>query len=134
MKILFSRRAIMGFALLPVHGLAASAAEVKVTGGLAMRAVLGELGPQFARASGRKLAIAYRVRGSIRERIDAGEAFTSPCSAKLLWTGISKRARSLLTCCKSPIRARGSRINDLLGASKRNCSWPKSAVCFFTRE
>ena len=75
MKIVFSRTAIVGVALLLVHGLAANATEVKVISGLAMRTVWEELGPQFERASDQKVAIWYGVRGSIRKRIDAGDAF-----------------------------------------------------------
>jgi molybdate transport system substrate-binding protein len=67
--------ATIGFALSLLQVLAAEAAEVKVMAGVAMRAVWEELGPQFERATGHKLAIWYGFSGTIRERMEAGEAF-----------------------------------------------------------
>jgi len=75
MKTRFFPTAAIGFALLLVQCFAAQAAEVKVISGVAMRAVWEELGPQFERSSGHKLTIWYGYRASIRQRIDAGEAF-----------------------------------------------------------
>jgi molybdate transport system substrate-binding protein len=67
--------ATIGFGLSLVQGLVAEAAEVKVMAGVAMRAVWEELGPQFERATGHKLVIWYGFTGTIRERMEAGEAF-----------------------------------------------------------
>jgi molybdate transport system substrate-binding protein len=61
--------------ILLAQGLAAEAAEVKVITGVGMSAVLGELGPQFERATSHKLLVWYGNRGTIRLRIEAGEAF-----------------------------------------------------------
>jgi len=71
----FLAAAKMGFALLVVQGLAAEAAEVRVIAGVAMSAVMGELGPQFERATGHKLVIWYGNTGTIKQRIEAGDAF-----------------------------------------------------------
>ena len=70
-----STAATIGFALSLMQGVAAEAAEVKVMAGVAMRAVWEELGPQFERATGHKLVIWYGFIGTIRERMEAGEAF-----------------------------------------------------------
>jgi molybdate transport system substrate-binding protein len=65
----------IGFVILFAQGLAAEAAEVKVIAGTAMRAVWEELGPQFERAMDHKLVIWYGNAGTIKRRIEAGEAF-----------------------------------------------------------
>lgn len=71
----FLAAAKIGFALLLVQSFAAEAAEVKVIAGVAIRAVMEELGPQFERATGHKLVIWYGITGTIRRRMAAGEAF-----------------------------------------------------------
>lgn len=65
----------IGFMILLVQGLAAEAAEVRVLGANGMRAVINDLGPQFERATGHKLAIQYGVIGVLRRQIEAGEVF-----------------------------------------------------------
>ena len=47
----------LGFIALLGQGVAAMAAEVKVMAGAAMPGVIGELGPQFERATGHKIVI-----------------------------------------------------------------------------
>ncbi|MBI4192854.1 MAG: substrate-binding domain-containing protein [Betaproteobacteria bacterium] len=74
MKI-FLAAAKIGFMILLAQGLAAEAAEVKLIAGVAMSAVMGELGPQFERTTGHKLVIWYGNAGTIRRRMEAGEAF-----------------------------------------------------------
>jgi molybdate transport system substrate-binding protein len=73
-KFLHPLAAIFGFALLG-QGVAANAAEVKVMAGVAMTGVIGELGPQFERATGHKIVIQYGPGGTLKRQIDAGEAF-----------------------------------------------------------
>src|SRR5262245_28624269 len=63
-----------GFSLLG-QGVAASAAEVNVMAGVAMRGIIGELGPQFEHATGHKIAIQYGPGLSVKRQIEAGEAF-----------------------------------------------------------
>jgi molybdate transport system substrate-binding protein len=64
-----------GFIALLAQGVAANAAEVKVMAGVAMRGVIGEVGPQFERATGHKIAIQYAPGLSVKRQIEAGEAF-----------------------------------------------------------
>src|SRR5688572_28086586 len=63
------------FIALFAQGVAANAAEVKVMAGVAMAGVIGELGPQFERATGHKIVIKYGPGGTLNRQIDAGEAF-----------------------------------------------------------
>ena len=71
----FLAAAKIGFLILLAQGLAAEAAEVKVIAGVATRAVMEELGPQFERAPGHKLVIWYGNAGTIKKRMAAGEPF-----------------------------------------------------------
>ena len=65
----------IGCMILLVQGLAAEAAEVRVLSASGMRAVINDLGPDFERATGHKLAIQYGTIGALRRQIEAGEAF-----------------------------------------------------------
>ena len=60
-----------GFIALLAQGVAANAAEVKVMAGAAMPGVIGELGPQFERATGHKIVIQYAA-GAIFKTSDRG--------------------------------------------------------------
>jgi len=51
----------------------AQAAEVKVLGFLSMRPILSDLGPEFERATGDRLAASFDSVASLRNRIMAGE-------------------------------------------------------------
>jgi molybdate transport system substrate-binding protein len=51
----------------------ANAAEIKCLCPVAMRALLGELGPQFERTSGHKLTIEFATLGAIADRTAKGE-------------------------------------------------------------
>jgi molybdate transport system substrate-binding protein len=64
-----------GFIALLAQGVTANAAEVKVMAGVAMRGAIGELGPQFERATGHKIVIQYGPGLSVKRQIEAGEAF-----------------------------------------------------------
>jgi molybdate transport system substrate-binding protein len=74
-KFLDLLAAIFGFIALVGQGVAAMAAEVKVMAGVAMSGVIGELGPQFERATGHKIVIQYGPGATLRRQIEAGEAF-----------------------------------------------------------
>ena len=89
----FLAAAKIGFALLLVQGLAADAAEVKVIAGVAMRAMMGELGPQFERATGHTLVIWYGNAGTIRRRFEAGEAFDLAVFGKTLLDEYTKQGK-----------------------------------------
>ena len=65
----------IGVGLLVLTGFAVEAAEVRVITGEAIEPVLEELRPQFESATGHKLVIWYGVWGTIKRRIESGEAF-----------------------------------------------------------
>jgi len=60
--------------MLLTQGTAATAAEVNVMAGNALAGVLGELGPQFERATGHKLVMQYGLSRTFKPKIEAGEA------------------------------------------------------------
>src|SRR5262245_59898423 len=64
-----------GFIALLAQGVVANAAEVKVLAGAVMPGTIGELGPQFERATGHKIVIQYGPGLSFKRQIEAGEAF-----------------------------------------------------------
>jgi len=64
-----------GFIALLGQGVAATAAEVKVMAGAVMPGTIGELGPQFERATGHTIVIQYGPGLSFKRQIEAGEAF-----------------------------------------------------------
>jgi molybdate transport system substrate-binding protein len=53
----------------------AHAAELKVLSGNGARAAVRELGAQFERASGHKVAIHFEVNAALKRKIEAGETF-----------------------------------------------------------
>ena len=57
----------VGFTMLLTQGAAATAAEVNVMAGNALAGVLGELGPQFERATGHKLVMQYGLSRTFSE-------------------------------------------------------------------
>lgn len=61
--------------MLLAQGVVANAAEVKVMAGRALAGVIGELGPQFERATGHKLVMQYGLSRTFKRQIDAGEVF-----------------------------------------------------------
>ena len=65
----------IGFMILLAVGFPAEAAEIKVLSGNGARAAVRELGAQFERASGHKLAIHFEVNAALRRKILAGESF-----------------------------------------------------------
>ena len=75
MKIRSFLAVAIGVVVLLTQALAAEAADVKVLSAGAIRAVLNELGPQFERVTGHKLAIQFMNAPELKRRVDAGEAF-----------------------------------------------------------
>ena len=51
------------------------AAEIKLIGSTGVRAVIGELAPQFEKASGHRVVTDFAVIAILKRRIEAGEAF-----------------------------------------------------------
>ena len=73
-KILFAIAAIMLAAV--ESGSIADAAEIKVISSYGMHAIMVDLGPQFEKATGNKLNIAYDTSSvRLKKQIDTGEAF-----------------------------------------------------------
>jgi len=62
------------FGMLLAQGAAATAAEVNVMAGNALAGAIGELGPQFERATDHKLVMQYGLSRTFKPRIEAGEA------------------------------------------------------------
>ncbi len=74
-KLLHLLAAKFGFIALLAQGVAANAAEIRVMAGAVMPGVIGELGPQFERATGHKIVIQYAPGLSVKRQIEAGEVF-----------------------------------------------------------
>ena len=74
MKTLREISAIVGLALLFLAG-QAQAAEIKVFASTAVKTVLEELGPQFEKATGNKLAFTIAPAAVLKAKIDQGAAF-----------------------------------------------------------
>ena len=51
-----------------------SAAELRILSAASMQSVLKEIGPEFERASGQKLAVQYDTMGAIHQRVAGGES------------------------------------------------------------
>jgi molybdate transport system substrate-binding protein len=64
----------IGCIFLLVHGIGAEAADLKVLSAFGMQSVLEDLGPQFERATGHKLAISFATGGGTVKRVQDGEA------------------------------------------------------------
>jgi molybdate transport system substrate-binding protein len=67
--------AAIGMTVLMAQGVAPQAAEVKVLAAYPLKPVIDELGPQFERATGHKLAIQYGLPAALKRQIEAGETF-----------------------------------------------------------
>ncbi len=74
-------RSILSFAvrvavvLASALGAIANAAEIKVLSTVGVKSVVDELGPQFERQTGHKLAITFGIANVMRKQIEAGESF-----------------------------------------------------------
>jgi molybdate transport system substrate-binding protein len=72
---ILAAQAKIGLVLLLGHCIAAQAVEVKVIAGAAFAPALAELGIQYERATGHKLAIQYGIAGTIERLVAGGEGF-----------------------------------------------------------
>jgi ABC-type molybdate transport system substrate-binding protein len=57
----------------------ANAAELKIFGSRVTKVIVGELGPQFEKATSYTPVVTADVAQVMKRRIEAGEAFDSPC-------------------------------------------------------
>src|SRR5262245_1834455 len=85
--------AATGLLFLLIWAGAARAAEIKVLSTVAVKAVVEELGPQFERQTGHKLAVTFGVANTMRRQIEAGEPFdvaimTAPVADALIKVGL----------------------------------------------
>jgi molybdate transport system substrate-binding protein len=91
-------RSILSFAvrvavvLASALGAIANAAEIKVLSTVGVKSVVDELGPQFERETGHKLAITFGIANVMRKQIEAGESFdlaimTAPVADALIKQG-----------------------------------------------
>src|SRR5919108_4296456 len=65
----------LGVSFLLVVGIKAEAAELTVLSAFGMQSVMEDLGPQFERATGHKLALTFATGGATVTRVQGGEAF-----------------------------------------------------------
>ena len=63
--------------MLLAQGAAATAAEVNVMAGNALAGMIGELGPQFERATGHKLVMQFGLSRTFKPQIEAVRPSTS---------------------------------------------------------
>jgi molybdate transport system substrate-binding protein len=78
--------------LVSALGAIANAAEIKVLSTVGVKSVVDELGPQFERETGHKLAITFGIANVMRKQIEAGESFdlaimTAPVADALIKQG-----------------------------------------------
>jgi molybdate transport system substrate-binding protein len=83
----------IGFMILLTQGVAANAAEIKVKAGAATTAVLKELGPQFERATGHKVALEFGLSGAFKRQIEAGESFDIAIIAPAILDDLIKQGK-----------------------------------------
>ena len=69
------------------------AAEIKVLSSTALKSVLAELGPQFEKATGHKVAAQFAPAAELKARIDKGEAFDVAILTTPLMDELAKHSR-----------------------------------------
>jgi molybdate transport system substrate-binding protein len=92
--------AILGLAL-PLLAGQAQAAEIKVLASTAVKTTLEELGPQFEKATGNKVDIAFAPAANLKVKIDEGAAFdvailTAPITDGLAGAGKIEATRTTI--------------------------------------
>jgi len=98
-------------------GATANAAEIKVLSTVGVKSVVDELGPQFERETGHKLAITFGIANVMRKQIEAGESFdlaimTAPVADALIEQG------KLVAATRTDIARGGIGIAVRAGAPK----------------
>lgn len=117
----FSATATIGLFMLLAHGTAANAAEIKVIAGAGFSSALGELGPQFERATGHKLVIQYGVTGSMKRQIESGEAFDLAIVPGALMDDVTKQGK-IAAGTRAEIARVGMGVGVRAGAPKPDIS------------
>lgn len=111
----------IGAVVLLAQGITAQAAEVKIIAGTAMSGILGELAPQFERATGHKLVVQYGVTGTMKRQIESGEVFDVAIVPASLLDEASKQGR-IVAGTRTEIARVGFGIGVRAGAPKPDVS------------
>jgi molybdate transport system substrate-binding protein len=85
-------RAFLSVLLLTAAGVL-QAAEIKVLSSTALKSTLAELGPQFEKATGHKVAAQFAPAAELKARIDKGEAFDVAILTTPLMDDLAKQHR-----------------------------------------
>jgi len=111
----------MALAILSAQGIAAQAAEIKIMTTSTMIQPLGELGPQFERATGHKLVIKGAVTGEMKRLIEGGEAFDLAIVASALFDDLIKQGK-IAADSRTPLTRDGMGVAVRSGAPKPDVS------------
>jgi len=117
----FTAVATIGLSMVLAQGAVVQAAEVKVIAGTALSPVLGELGPQFERATGHKLVIQYGIIGSMKRQIDSGEAFDLAILNVGLMNDVTNQGK-IVAATRTEIARTGMAVSTRAGAPKPDIS------------
>ena len=111
----------IGLFMLLAQGVAAGAAEVKVISAGGIRTVMDDLGPQFERATGHKLAIKFVDGPAVTREIDAGDTFDVVISLAAAMNDLIRRGK-IVTGTRADIARRGVGVGVRTGAPKPDIS------------
>jgi len=117
----FTAAATIGLFMLLAQGAAVEAAEVRVIAGAALSGVMGELGPQFERATGHKLMIQYGVAAGMQRQIEAGEAFDLAIVGSETMDAVAKQGK-IAAGTRTDIARVGMGVGVRAGAPKPDIS------------
>jgi len=120
-KRLFTTAATIGLFMLWTQGATTQAAEVRIIAGSGFSQVLGELGPQFERATGHKLVIQYGITGSMKRQIESGEAFDLAIVPAGLMNDVTKQGK-IVAATRTEIARAGMAVSARAGARKPDIS------------
>jgi len=107
---------IAAAAIFCVQAVAAQAAEIRVVTSPGLSAVFKELGPQFERATGHKLAFQYGLEAAQKQHIDTGEFDLAIVPAHVLDVAIKDGKIAAET--RTPVAIAGLSVGVRAGAAK----------------
>ena len=117
----FTAVATIGLSMVLAQGAVVQAAEVRVIAGSALSPVLGELGPQFERATGHKLVIQYGIIGSMKRQIESGEAFDVAILNVGLMNDVTNQGK-IVAATRTEIARTGMAVSTRAGAPNPDIS------------
>lgn len=115
------RIATLGLALVLVTGAGVQAAEITVFSTNAVKTVLEELGPQFERANGHKLAIRFAPTSELKAQIEKGEAFDLAILTAAATDDLIKQAK-LAAATRADVARSGMGVAIRQGAARPDLS------------